>query len=194
MLKIGGITSFTTIDYPGELAAVIFCQGCPWRCGYCHNQHLLDANGQDVVQWEDVLAFLHQRRGLLDAVVFSGGEPTMQKELLQAVRIVKELGFKVGLHTAGPFPDRLLACLPHLDWVGMDLKAPFEEYETITRFTGSGEAARASAELLRQSGVAHQFRTTVDPYLLASGQIEKMKQMVKKQWGCDLVLQQMNPI
>lgn len=187
MLNIGGVTPFTTIDYPGELAAVIFCRGCPWRCCYCHNQHLL-AVGESLVPWDDVLDFLRQRRGLLDGVVFSGGEPTMQARLAEAMLAVRNLEFKVGLHTAGPWPDRLADCLPHLDWVGMDLKAPFGEYETITGVPGSGEAARASAELLRRSAVPHHFRTTLDPWLLKEGRIESMQRMVAT-WGEELVVQ-----
>lgn len=93
MLIIGGLTPFTTIDFPGKLAAVIFCQGCPWRCGYCHNRHLLDAGQPGTVPWHEVIRFLEQRRGLLDAVVFSGGEPTLQTRLPDAVAAVRRMGF-----------------------------------------------------------------------------------------------------
>lgn len=188
MLEIGGLLPFTTIDYPGKLAAVIFCQGCPWRCGYCHNRHLIPPMSGTAVPWPEVVALLKRRRGLLDAVVFSGGEPTMQAGLPDAVRKIRGMGFKVGLHTAGPYPERLRQCLPHLDWVGMDLKAPFDEYERITGVPGSGEAARKSSELLRRSSVPHQFRTTLDPFLKSDGRIEAMRQLVKD-WGAELVLQ-----
>jgi pyruvate formate lyase activating enzyme len=190
MLTIGGLTPFTTIDYPGKLAAVLFCQGCPWRCGYCHNQHLLPLGQQGTVAWKEVIQLLEQRRGLLDAVVFSGGEPTMQKGLPAAVVEIRQMGFLTGLHTGGGYPEQLSACLPHLDWVGMDLKAPFDLYDQITGIAGSGKIAEQSARLLRQSGVAHQFRTTVDPFLLSDSRIEKMKQMVEG-WGGNLLLQQL---
>lgn len=189
MLTIGGLTPFTTIDYPGKLAAVIFCQGCAWRCGYCHNQHLLPVGQQGAVAWAEVSIFLEQRRGLLDAVVFSGGEPTLQPHLPQAIATVQQMGFLTGLHTTGAYPQRLLDCLPYLDWVGMDLKAPFELYDQITGVAGSGTLAEQSAELLRPSGVSHQFRTTVDPFLLADNRIEKMRLMVEG-WGGKLLLQQ----
>lgn len=191
MLIIGGITPFTTIDYPGKLSAVLFCRGCPWRCGYCHNRHLLAPGGGESIPWEQVLDFLCQRRGLLDAVVFSGGEPTMQAGLVEAMRAVRGMGFKVGLHTAGPYPDRLLDCLPHLDWVGMDIKAPFDRYERITGVPGSGSAARISAELLRRSGVPRQFRTTLDPVLLEEGGLEQVWAMVEGEWGEELVVQRL---
>ena len=101
--------------------------------------------------WQDVLALLERRQGLLDALVFSGGEATLQAALPEAMRRVRAMGFKVGLHTAGPYPERLRECLPLLDWVGMDLKAPFAEYERITGIAGSGAAVEESAALLRRS-------------------------------------------
>lgn len=190
MLNVGGLTRCTTIDYPGELAAVIFCQGCQWRCGYCHNGHLMPEPADTPICWEEIIRFLKRRRGLLDAVVFSGGEPTMQASLPAAISTVKDMGFLTGLHTAGVFPDILGQALQFTDWVGMDIKAPFEEYDVITRIQGSGEAARMSAELVRRSGVLHQFRTTLDPFLQKERRIESMQQMVVA-WGEELVLQQM---
>jgi pyruvate formate lyase activating enzyme len=183
MLTIGGFISFTTIDYPDHLAAVIFCQGCPWRCGYCHNRELLDAAVPGTISWDAVLAFLRRRHGLLDAVVFSGGEPTMQPGLIRAVREVKSLGFLAGLHTAGAFPETLPELLPHLDWVGMDIKAPFPDYEHVTGVHGSGEAAERSAALVRASDISHRFRTTVDPNMVSAGQIAALRRMVVEEWG-----------
>jgi pyruvate formate lyase activating enzyme len=140
--------------------------------------------------WEEIISFLERRRGLLDAVVFSGGEPTMQASLPAAISSVKDMGFLIGLHTGGAFPDILGQALQFTDWVGMDIKAPFEEYDVITGIPGSGEAARISAELVQRSGVPHQFRTTLDPLLQKERRIESMQQMVAT-WGEELVLQQM---
>jgi len=97
LVEVGGLTPLTTIDYPGELAAVLFLQGCPWRCGYCHNQELMTRHGRNTIPWCLVMRMLEQRIGLLDAVVFSGGEPTLQANLGEAIRQVKSLGFKIGL-------------------------------------------------------------------------------------------------
>jgi pyruvate formate lyase activating enzyme len=190
MLKIGGLTPFTTIDYPDHLAAVLFCRGCPWRCSYCHNKSLLDADDAVDLCWDKVLAFLDSRRGLLDAVVFSGGEPTLQSKLKQAVLAVREKGFRVGLHTAGACPETLHEVLPCLDWVGMDIKAPFHEYERITGVPGSGDAAWQSALLVRESGINHHFRTTLAPLLLKEGRIESLRRMVEQEWGCTFMEQQ----
>lgn len=164
-LRIGGLTPLSTTDWPGQLAAVVFCQGCPWRCGYCHNPHLLPARGAVEIAWDDVLALLRRRRGLLDGVVFSGGEPLAQTGLGNAVRAVKGLGFRVGLHTAGAYPQRLCEMLPLVDWVAFDIKARIADYESVTSVAGSGEQALESARLVIASGVAHEFRTTVHPRL-----------------------------
>jgi pyruvate formate lyase activating enzyme len=173
-LRVGGTTPLSTTDYPGQLAAVVFCQGCPWRCGYCHNPHLLSARGADEMAWGDVLAFLRRREGLLDAVVFSGGEPLAQRALPDAMREVKALGFKVGLHTGGAYPVRLAEVLPHVDWVGFDIKAPFDAYPLITGALGSGVDAQASARLVIESGVAHEFRTTVHPRQLSAATVRRL--------------------
>jgi pyruvate formate lyase activating enzyme len=159
-LRIGGLTPLTTVDYPGELAAIVFCQGCPWRCRYCHNGHLLPARANSLIAWSDVLTFLQRRRQLLDAVVFSGGEPTLQSALPFAMAEAQAMGYKVGLHTAGPYPERLRRLLPHLDWVGLDIKAMPEDYPTITGISGSGEHAWESLNLLLDSDIRLQVRTT----------------------------------
>ena len=162
-LRVGGLTPCSATDWPGQLSAVVFCQGCPWRCAYCHNPYLLPSRGASELAWCDVLAFLRRRVGLLDAVVFSGGEPLAQAALPDAVRSVKELGFRVGLHTGGAYPSRLSYLLPFLDWVGLDFKAPIADYPAITGAPGSGQKALASARVLIRSGVQHEFRTTVHP-------------------------------
>ncbi|RBP13166.1 pyruvate formate lyase activating enzyme [Roseiarcus fermentans] len=173
-LRVGGLARFSSCDWPGRLVATVFLQGCSWRCRYCHNPHLLPTQSGNEMSWRDVLAFLDTRRRLLDGVVFSGGEPTVQAALLEAVRAVRELGFEVGLHTSGAAPHRLASLLPLLDWVGFDVKAPFGEYERITGVAGSGEAAAASLSLLIGSGVACDLRTTRHPALLDEGALARL--------------------
>lgn len=171
ILRVGGFQPFTTIDYPGELAAVVFCQGCPWRCRYCHNRHLLSRRGREEIPWSGVLDFLRRRTGLLDAVVFSGGEPTLQQGLPEAIREVRALGFKVGLHTGGCYPKRLAAVLPLLEWVGLDIKALPEDYPALTGVLQSGEQAWQSLRLLLDSGIAHEVRVTIDPTFLPQARL-----------------------
>jgi pyruvate formate lyase activating enzyme len=167
MLRVGGLTPLSSTDWPGQLAAVVFCQGCPWRCGYCHNPDLIPAQAESEIAWDDVIALLRRRQGLLDAVVFSGGEPTLQASLPEAMREVRALGFKIGLHTGGMYPRRLGAVLPWVDWVGLDVKAPFDAYGTVTGVDGSGAHAREGLEQVLASGVDYEVRTTVHPALLA---------------------------
>ena len=173
-LRVGGLVPLSATDYPDHLSAVVFCQGCPWRCTYCHNPHLLPRRGGSEIAWEDVIAFLERRRGLLDAVVFSGGEPTLQPALVDAARVVKALGYKIGLHTAGMHPARLAAVLPLLDWIGMDIKTEFSRYVSVTGVPGSGERARRSVELILASGVPHEFRTTVHAGLVPPDAVERI--------------------
>lgn len=165
-LRVGGLTPLSTTDWPGMLAAVVFCQGCPWRCGYCHNPGLIPARGESEIPWAEVMAFLQRRRGLLDGVVFSGGEPTLQPALPDAMREVRALGFKIGLHTGGMIPQKLAAVLPLVDWVGFDVKAPLSGYARITGDAGSGERAGAGLQLLLDARVDHEIRTTIHPALL----------------------------
>ena len=159
MLRVGGLARCSATDYPGKLAAVVFCQGCAWRCGYCHNPELRSARGAREIPWGDVRAFLEKRRGLLDAVVFSGGEPTQQPGLAAAMREAKAMGFLVGLHTAGIVPRRLAEVLPLVDWVAMDAKAPLADHARVTGMRGSARRAKQSLELLLASGVAREVHT-----------------------------------
>ena len=159
-LRLGGMTPLTTIDFPGRLAAVLYCQGCPWRCGYCHNPELLDATEPPSLPWAQALAFLESRRGLLDGVVFSGGEPTLQAGLGAALNAVRSLGLQTALHTGGMYPERLAALLPQLDWVGLDIKALPQRYNAITATPGSGARAWAGLEVLLAYGTDHECRTT----------------------------------
>lgn len=173
-LPVGGLARFSTVDYPGQLAAVVFCQGCPWRCGYCHNPGLQPSCAAPLHAWRDVAVFLGQRRGLLDAVVFSGGEPTLHAGLEAAMREVRALGFKIGLHSAGIYPLRLAPLLPLIDWIGLDIKAPFDQYARITGVSRSGDKALAAARLVLDSGVDYEFRTTLHAALLSARDVEKL--------------------
>jgi pyruvate formate lyase activating enzyme len=159
-LRIGGLTRWTSIDFPGRLAAVVFLQGCPWRCGYCHNPELLDATREGELSWVQVRDFLQGRRGLLDGVVFSGGEPTLQAGLGEALDDVRAMGFGTALHTGGMYPERLAQLLPRLDWVGLDVKGPWDRIDAITQSRGSAERVKASLRHLVDSGVAFECRTT----------------------------------
>jgi pyruvate formate lyase activating enzyme len=192
-LRIGGFTPFTTTDYPGRLAAVVFCQGCPWRCAYCHNPHLLPAEGPESHAWPDIMGFLGKRRGLLDAVVFSGGEPTLQAGLAGAMREVKTLGFRIGLHSGGMYPERLARVLPLVDWIGLDLKAPRAAYPRITGVPDSGDAVFASLRLILRAGVDHEARCTWHPDLLSGAELSDLADEALAVGTDRLVIQEHRP-
>ncbi|MFT3887610.1 MAG: anaerobic ribonucleoside-triphosphate reductase activating protein [Arachnia sp.] len=162
-LAIAGLSRLSTCDWPGKLVATVFLQGCPWRCTYCHNVELLDMTAPGQVSWVSVLGLLDRRRGLLDGVVFSGGEPTRQEGLVAAMGEVRERGFDVGIHTAGAYPRRLAQALPLLDWVGLDIKALPSTYAAVTGVEASAAKAFESLNLVLASGVDHEVRVTVDP-------------------------------
>lgn len=164
-MRVGGFTPLSTRDWPDHVAATVFCQGCPLRCGYCHNPELQPVTTSPTHTWTEVLTFLRTRRGLLDGVVFSGGEPTLQPALEHAVADVRQAGFTVGVHTSGVHPRRLRRLLPALDWVGLDVKAPPRLYRQVS---GSGSAATAALHSLRvvlHSGVPLEVRITLHPAL-----------------------------
>ena len=172
---VAGITPFTTIDFPGRLAGVFYLQGCPWRCRYCYNSEFwpLPPQGHRV-PLEKILEFLSVRKGHLDGIVFSGGDPTIHERLPVWMKEVKAMGFEIGLHTGGMQPERLREVLPLCNWVGMDMKAPFRLYERVTQVAGSGDMARRSAELLLSSGVSYEFRTTFHEDILSEEDVLEM--------------------
>ncbi len=174
-LKVGGISPFSASDFPGKLAAVLFVQGCPWRCGYCHNPHLQERTTHSPITWDSVIALLKRRVGLLDGVVFSGGEPTMDGALIAAMQEVRTMGFAIGLHTACIYPRQLRAVLPLVDWVGFDVKDDFgnqaDSYAAITGIAGTGNTVQACVEMILQSGCAYECRTTIHPGLHSPAQI-----------------------
>lgn len=175
-LQIGGFTPFTTIDFPlVNASCVVFCQGCPWRCPYCQNRDLqLFSSGP--LEWSSVLDKITERKDFLEGVVFSGGDPLFQDGLRDALEDVRSIGLKTGLHTAGPWPERLAEVLPLLDWVGLDIKTCFDEYETVTGVPNSGRKAEKSLKLLlrRDSTVPFECRTTVDPDLVSPVQLQRL--------------------
>lgn len=188
-IQIGGMVPLTTIDYPDHLSCVLFCQGCAWRCHYCHNPELIAPVGGSTVDWDEVLAFLHRRQGLLQAVVFSGGEATLQPGLSLAMQQVRELGFKVGLHTAGIKPAALERVLPLCDWVGFDVKAAQGQVDGITQIIGSDAANWRSLDLLLASGVAYECRTTVHWNLLQPDDLRLLARQLQQRGARTFIVQ-----
>ena len=165
-LAVAGLQPFSSVDFPGRLAAVVFLQGCPWRCGYCHNPGLQPRGRGEGPRWPELRDWLARRLGRLDGVVFSGGEPTLDPALPAVLDELRAMGYALGLHTAGLAPRCLGGLLPRLDWVGLDIKAALGDASLHDRITGrraSTRAVRDSLALLRASGVDFECRSTVHP-------------------------------
>lgn len=176
---IGGFQPFTLTDYPGEIAAVIFTQGCNLRCPFCHNKGLLplDVTGAGRKEVAGIFKFLDERKGFLTGVVLSGGEPTIQDDIGDFILSIKRLGYKVKLDTNGSRPKVLRALLEAglLDYVAMDVKAPWAKYGLAIGMDLGMEAFRESVDLIATSGIHHHFRTTLVPGLIDGDDIEAIR-------------------
>lgn len=192
-LQIAGLTPLSTCDWPDRLVATAFLQGCPWVCTYCHNPGILDPRTPGTVPWSQVMDLLARRRGLLDGLVLSGGEPTRQAALPAAAAAVREAGFAVGLHTGGAYPSRLAAVLPFVDWVGLDVKAPPDLYAAVTGRVTAASRAFASLRLVLDAGVPVQVRTTVDPTVLSDDDVARLTDHLAALGVTDHVLQEVRP-
>lgn len=169
-VPIAGIARFSTVDYPGKIAAVFFTQGCPWKCAYCHNAHLQPLQGNTILPPAALHLFLQSRKGLLDAIVISGGEPTLHPNLKEFSESILNYGYILGLHTNGMNPTRLKALLPLCQWVGMDVKAPRGRYAELTN-ADAFENVSKSAECIIQSSVEYELRMTYHPSLLSENDV-----------------------
>lgn len=176
-LFVGGVVSISTVDYPEHIASVVFLQGCPWRCRYCHNPHLQNVMPSESLPWEDVLILLQTRVGFIEAVVFSGGEPLVQDGLLDAILDVKKLGLLIGMHTGGALPEVLSRVISYVDWIGFDIKTAFSEYPSITSVQNSGEAARESLKIILESNVDFEARMTMDPTISVESAVGALKEI-----------------
>jgi len=163
-MKIHGLMKMTLLDYPGLVACTVFLGGCDMRCPYCHNWELVDASAPAVMEEEDLLHFLEGRRGLLDGVVITGGEPLLRRDLQGLVEKVKKLGFQVKLDTNGNHPDRLQEILDTglIDYVAMDVKNSPDRYGvTIGLPDFDPSPIGESIRILLRDQVPYEFRTTV---------------------------------
>ena len=168
-MRIGGFKRFSLIDYPAHTSAVVFTQGCNFRCPYCHNPELVDPDEfGSLIPEEEVLSFLERRRDKLDAVVITGGEPTIQPDLIDFIKNVREMGFLVKLDTNGSNPEIIEKILHEklIDYVAMDAKGPLERYGEIVKAKVDPDRIKRSMEIIKTSEGMHEFRTTVVSSLL----------------------------
>lgn len=184
------------LDYPDKVSAVLFTVGCNLRCGFCHNPELVRPEdfvfGQKISE-EEIWDFLRSRQGLLDAVTVTGGEPTLQPDLLDFLQKVKALGFLVKLDTNGTNAAKVKEIMQTgvVDYWAMDIKAPLERYGDITGRADLAEEVAASINLIKDSGVEHEFRSTLVAGTHTAEDVGKMAQLVRG--AKKLVLQKFVP-
>ncbi len=180
-MLIGAIDKFTLIDFPEHIAAIIFTQGCNFRCPFCHNPELvLPEKFEDPIPQDEVLKFLESRKKYLDGVEFTGGEPTLQKDLPEMVKKIKEMGFAVKLDTNGTNPEMLKQLFSEnlLDYVAMDVKSSLERYDEIAGVKTDTEKIRKSILLIKSHAPDYEFRTTVIKGFHDENEIRKIAELV----------------
>lgn len=163
-MNIQGLQKMTLLDFPGKVACTVFLGGCDLRCPFCHNSDLIDGGAPALMDDNELLRFLEKRKGLLDGVAFTGGEPLLRRELKELIVKIRALGFAVKLDTNGAHPAQLRELLEEklVDYVAMDIKNSPERYgETVGVARIDLAPFRESARLLMDSGVPYEFRTTV---------------------------------
>lgn len=167
-MNLAGLQKLSLIDYPGKTCAVVFTQGCMFKCKFCHNAEILDPTAKGSLLESHLFEFLSNRVSRLDGVTISGGEPCIQKELPVFIEKIKKLGFLVKLDTTGYYPRMLQNLLNKnlLDYIAMDVKAPLEKYEHITQTHVYAQKLRESIRIIKESGIDYEFRTTLPRKIL----------------------------
>ncbi len=192
-MVIGGLEKFSLIDYPGHLSAIVFTKNCNFRCHFCYNPMLVWPDTGDriqedhpIINEDDLLDFLKSRIGKLDAVVITGGEPTLHSDLPGFITKIKEMKFKVKLDTNGTNPQMIAKLIEDnlIDYIAMDLKAPLDKYDLVVGVQPDIKKIKNSIFILMEGKLPYEFRTTIVPELLNKNDIKKMGETIKgaKQW------------
>lgn len=181
-MRISGMQKLTLLDYPGKVACLIFTQGCNFRCPFCHNKDLLGPQNDNNISVEEVLTYLRKRKGLLDGVVISGGEPLLQEDIEDFIKEIKDMGYLVKLDTNGSSPSRLKKLIDNnlVDYIAMDIKNDFINYDKTAGVNSINIAnIKRSIEIIESSSIDYEFRTTVVKQLHDLGQIHKICDYIK---------------
>lgn len=161
-MRIAGLIKTTLLDYPGKVACTVFTYGCNFRCDFCHNALLVTEENNDNISQDEFFSFLSKRTGILDGVCISGGEPTLQKDLPEFVKKIKDMGFCVKLDTNGYMPDVLQELIDNglIDYVAMDIKSSPDNYSSICGVNIDIEKIKKSVDILKEGKIDYEFRTT----------------------------------
>lgn len=179
---IHGLQKLTLVDYPGKCACILFSGACNFRCPFCHNGSLvLNSEDEPVVENEEIFSFLEKRQNMLEGVVMTGGEPTINKDLIPFLGKIKELGYAVKLDTNGYLPSMLKDAVKSgvVDYVAMDIKTSLDEYSLLSGVNTDTDRIKESIDYLLSSPVDYEFRTTVVKELHKSENFEKIGKLIK---------------
>ena len=171
-MNIGGLQKTSLLDYPDTISAIIWTMGCDFRCPFCYNKDLVLSKVGTIPE-EELLSFLEKRKGMLEGLVITGGEPLMQKDIVQFVEKVKKLGFLIKIDTNGMYPEKLKELIDKklVDYVSMDVKAPKNKYDKLTDVKTDIKKIEKSIEIIKNSKLDYQFKTTFVPGLLTKEDI-----------------------
>lgn len=181
-MEFGGFERFTLIDYPEKIACMVYTIGCPFRCPYCHNPELVDETVTNRISEKEILDFLEIRKGILDGIVITGGEPTMHGEkLISFMRKVKDLGFLIKLDSNGVHPEFLQKVIDEklVDYIAMDIKSPLLKYSQTVMRPVDIEAIKNSIEVIKKGGVDYEFRTTLVKTMTSVEDLEQIGKEIK---------------
>jgi len=179
---IGGFQKFSLIDYPDKICAIVFTQGCNLRCPYCHNPELINLeSSQHIISKEEVFSFLEKRKGKLDALEVTGGEPTLQRDLLEFLKKIKDMGYLIKLDSNGSHPEAVEKAikLKIADYLAMDVKAPLKKYREVTHSKVDISKIKNSIELIMNSGLDYELRTTIVKSQLCKEDIIEIGKLIK---------------
>ena len=181
-MKTAYVQKTSFIDYPGRISAIVFTQGCNFRCPYCHNPELVVPERYcETIYPEDVFSYLEKRRGKLDAVVITGGEPTLQARLIPFMQRIKTMGFLVKLDTNGSRPQVLREAIAKEipDYIAMDIKAPWDKYALVAGSLVNITDIKDSIDLVMNSGIPYEFRTTLVKTLLEPDDVMSIGKLIR---------------
>lgn len=180
-MKIYNFVKCSFVDYPGKIAIVLFTRGCNMHCRYCHNAHIIPFQGDTLVTEDQVWEYIKKRDGLIQGIVISGGEPTLQPDLIDFLKMLRKTKYNVKIDTNGYSPDIVKKVIDEclVDFIAMDIKAPPNKYEKITQVRFQEKNINDSISLIKESGIPHQFRTTFDTRYLTASDLDKIREWIK---------------
>lgn len=166
-MKIGGFQKTSLLDYPNKISSIVWIMGCNFRCPFCYNKRIVFEKGE-IISEKRILSFLNKRKGMLEGLSISGGEPLLHIDIIDFIKKVKKLNYLIKIDTNGAFPERLVELINNniVDYIAMDVKAPKNKYDYLTGVKTEISKIEQSIDIIRNKAPDYEFKTTVIPKLL----------------------------